>query len=100
MSGGSYNYICYADIEGLLQNEDQIESMAEQLSLLGHREAAKETLEIFNDLVESRNRIEAKKERLESVWRAVEWWASGDSGQEGVNKALAQYRGEEQDDEQ
>ena len=37
-------------------------------------------------------RLQARLDRLNSVWRAVEWMDSGDSGKDSVEKAVNKYR--------
>lgn len=96
MSGGSYDYLCYKDAADLFIYENQLQSMSDRLARLGYAEdAAKETEEVILILRQFQNRLNARLERLSPVWRAVEWWDSCDSSEDGVKMALKEYRGEE-----
>ena len=57
----------------------------------------KETEELIIILRQFQNRVNARLERLSPVWRAVEWWDSCDTSEDGVKKALSEYRGENND---
>jgi hypothetical protein len=95
MSGGSYDYLCHKDIEDLFNMDRQLQEMSDRLAGLGYADdAARETQEFILNLRQFRNRIEAAAKRLNGVWYAVEWWDSGDYGEEQVKEALAEYRGE------
>jgi len=93
MSGGSYNYLCHANADDLINKTGDIQDMADRLASLGYaQDAAKETQALLLTVRQYENRIQAMKERLHDIWRAVEWWESGDSGEEGVRDALDKYR--------
>jgi len=93
MSGGSYDYICHADLDSLLHKQEQVQRMADRLAQLGYAEdAAKETQELLLTLRQFENRINAMQGRLQAVWRSVEWWDSCDTSEDGVNMALDEYR--------
>ncbi len=91
MSGGNYNYLFINDSSDLLsgQHDTDLQSMADRLAELGYAsDAAIETQQLLLAIRQSRNRLEASRKRLESLWRAVEWWDSGDSSEEEVKTAL------------
>ena len=93
MSGGSYNYICFADVVDLFHNQRNIESMYDRLHSLGYADdAANETIDMLVMIRDAYSTIENYRKRLEPVWKAVEWWDSNDSGEEEVKKALDEYR--------
>jgi hypothetical protein len=93
MSGGSYDYLCCKNIGDLLYEEEKIQNMADRLAKLGYAsDAVKETLKILLTLRQFKNQIDTMKDRLSVVWKAVEWWDSGDSGEDEVKKALEEYR--------
>ncbi len=96
MSGGSYNYLCYAqDLEDLQSHRHELEAMATRLAGLGYaQDAARETEELLLLLQQWEVRAAARLQRLTAVWKAVEWWDSCDSGEDGVQAALAKYRGD------
>lgn len=98
MSGGSYNYLCHAwDLDDLLEHRAGLEKMSARLAGLGWAEdAARETEELLVMLRQWQVRAETRMERLREVWKAVEWWDSGDWGEDQVRAALAKYRGDKE----
>jgi len=93
MSGGSYDYLFYKDPDELLNSLSTIQDMTDRLAGLGYADdAASETEYLLLTIRQFENRISTMKARLEDVWRAVEWWDSNDSGEDGVKKALDAYR--------
>ena len=93
MSGGSYDYLCLKDSDTLLEMKHQIEAMSARLAGLGYAEdAALETEDVLLTVRQFENRMQARIDRLRDVWRAVEWWDSGDSGEDSVKAALEEYR--------
>ena len=96
MSGGSYNYLCYKDSSQLLSGEadEDLQEMADSLTELKYAEdAAKETQDLLLIIKQSRDRIEASRKRLEAIWHSLEWWMSGDSGENEFKEELEKYRG-------
>lgn len=79
MSGGSWDCLCFDDIDKLCDREDNIQAMADRLASDNLPLAAKETQELLATLRMFKNRISVLKERLEPVWRAVEWCDSCDT---------------------
>lgn len=96
MSGGSYNYLCHKfDTQDLLNATEELRQMSDRLAGLGYaQDAAQETEQLLLTLRQVQNRVSAIQQRLAPVWRAIEWWDSCDSGEDGVKAALARYRGE------
>jgi hypothetical protein len=97
VSGGSYNYlgsVC-ADLGGLLDQREDLRSMADRLAGLGYAEdAAAETEELLVMLRQWETRAGVRVRRLRDVWKAVEWWDSCDWGEKQVHEALKAYRGD------
>lgn len=95
MSGGSYDHLCHAfDLDDLLGKRGSLREMADRLAGLGYAEdAAKETEELLVLLNQWSVRAEVRRNRLAEVWKAVEWWDSGDRSEGAVREALAAYRG-------
>lgn len=92
MSGGSYNYLCIKDFPEICEKQSDINDMVDRLIKLGYIDAAKET-ESVNLMIDAfQVRIEARLERLQKVWHAVEWFDSNDWGIEDVKKAIKEYR--------
>jgi len=95
MSGGSFDYLCFSDVDQLLEKRRSLQEMSDFLSKLGYaKDAALETEEIILMLNQIEVRIGARVRRLSDVWKAVEWWQSGDSGEDDLKKALKGYREE------
>jgi len=93
MSGGSYNYLCYANPDELINKTVDLQDMADRLAGLGYApDAARETQELLLIVRQFENRIAAATGRLQKVWKAVEWWDSGDSSEDGVKTSLDDYR--------
>lgn len=98
MSGGSYEYLCFKDSRDILDAEEQLQQMADRLAKLGYAsDAAKETEDTLLLIRQFRNRLDARIERLSGVWKGIEWWDSGDRGEEEFKRDLAEYRGEDSD---
>jgi hypothetical protein len=82
MSGGSYKYL-YFQVSELGGNRGELESMAARLDGLPYAaQAAAATRRILEAISD---------EKLAAVWRAVEWWDSGDYGEDQVREAVAEY---------
>lgn len=95
MSGGSYEYLQSMELDDFIRTEEQLLRMRDRLSGLGYAEdAALETERLIQMLRQAKVRLSVKIERLGPVWKAVEWWDSGDSGEDQVKSALKEYRGE------
>lgn len=88
MSGGSYNYLCFADSSELGSKQEEIQKMASRLLELGFDDEAKETKRIIDAL----RAVHKKAESLYHVWHAIEWMDSGDSGLEQVNESVSARR--------
>lgn len=97
MSGGSYDYLCHIfDVRDVDSKTYALREMADRLAGLGYAEdAARETEETLLLYRQFEVRMMTRIERLRGVWKAVEWWDSADSGEEGVHAALAKYRGDD-----
>ena len=55
-------------------------------------DAARESAELLMIIKQFETRAEVIADRLNGVWKAVEWWDSCDIGEESVKKALEDYR--------
>lgn len=91
--GGSYDYLFAKDARDMINEEDNLERMAERLMGLGYaNDAAHETLALLLTIRQYRIYTQSIIQRLSTIWQNVEWWDSGDGGEEGVKLALALYR--------
>lgn len=95
MSGGSFNYLCHREPNELMVGGlGDMEEMVDALAGVGYApDAAKETVKLIAEVRAAEARLEALTERLRPVWRAMEWWTSGDTGEADFKAALAKYRG-------
>jgi Zn-dependent oligopeptidase len=92
MSGGSYEYLCWTQPGDLLHKTDQLEAMVERLDGLPYaREAANQTREVLQEVRGFIEEMDRHREDLAGVWKAVEWWDSGDSSEDDAREAIAEY---------
>ena len=92
MSGGSFNYLCWAQPLDLLNKRQDISDMVKALSDAGHIDAAAETETILLVLNHFEALMQARIDRLSPVWKAIEWKRSGDWGKDAVDEAFREYR--------
>jgi hypothetical protein len=94
MSGGSFNYLHSKFPEDLMvSGQSDLGDMIDALAVLGYaKDAAVESAGVLADICACQVRLEAKLRRLEGVWKAMEWWQSGDWSENVFKRALADYR--------
>jgi hypothetical protein len=92
VSGGSYNYLCFAeDVADLAEKRAELEQMHDRLAALPWaRTAADETARLMAALDRIDSRVRNSKE-LREVWRAVEWWDSCDYSEKQAREAVRDY---------
>lgn len=89
MSGGSYNYLCWAaDNAELESRRSDITAMAERLEKSEYRKAARATRDVLRLL----DAAERAAHALGDVWHAVEWADSGDCGEDAVAEEVAKLK--------
>ena len=94
MSGGSFNYLCFKSAEDLFGDQEELEHMVDVLATLGYaQDAAEASARLLNEVRKAEVRINTLLEDLSPVWRAVEWWHSGDTSEDGFKRALDKWRG-------
>lgn len=98
MSGGSFNYLCYREVDDLINSQDDLESMRNALIKYGYEDIAKDTQRLIEYIKSARCTIETLGNMLEPVFHAVEWYESGDYSKETMIKVLEKYRKKEVDD--
>jgi hypothetical protein len=92
MSGGSYGYLCYVeDATDLTEKRGELEKMRERLSGLPWAHAAAVETERIAAAVRRLDAYLEASRSLMDVWRAVEWWDSGDTGEDAVRLAAREY---------
>lgn len=87
MSGGSFNYLFVQDVDGLAQQRETIQRMADVLRNSGYESIAKDTEEILQLFEQA----EQKATKLKDVWHAVEWWVSNDWSEQDAKEAAEKY---------
>lgn len=99
MSGGSFNYVCFADEWNVWEKTHDLEAMEAFLTRLkGAEEPAAELVELLAIIRQSRTRVAVHLKRLRPVMQAAEWWQSGDYGEAQFREAVAEYRGDAKPD--
>lgn len=87
MSGGSYDYLCF-NADDLGRRRGDLACMAERLEgLPWAAQAAADTRRCLKALDEA----SALAERLSDAWRAIEWWDSGDYGEDSAREEVEGY---------
>lgn len=94
MSGGSWNYLYCKDIDELMNGSstELLQDMADRLNSAGFEDAAKDTQRLVEYIKSASIRIETLFETLSPVFKAVEWFDSGDWGKETLNNEVLKYR--------
>jgi hypothetical protein len=94
MSGGSFNYICFKEtIDELSGYDEDIIAMSNALHALGYAWPAVETERILA-IIERANeevRMILEDKKLAQLWKAVEWYHSGDWEREVVSRAFTDF---------
>ena len=92
MSGGSFNYLCHKELDDFFQNTEELQSMADSLSEAGAQDASVLTNSIVYQVNKTRAIVEPMMSDLYEVWHAMEWWRSGDYGDETFKEKLKEWR--------
>ena len=94
MSGGSYNYLgaCPPELAG---REGDIRDMRDRLRGLGANPAAQLAYQRTELVLSMLITAKAVADGLQDVWHAIEWWDSGDWGEDGAMEALEKWRKEQ-----
>ena len=93
MIGGSYDYLCFKAPDEILGHEETIERMANDLAELGYAaDVAAATWDIILATRAFEVRLGAALDRIKPIWRAREWWQSGDTGEDDFKRQLEEYR--------
>jgi len=96
MSGGSFNYLCYVEVDALLSGErdESLHDMVDALRAHGAEDAAAETERLLAICEGQRARVTARLERLADLWHAMEWWQSCDTTEDDWKVELEKWREE------
>ena len=92
MSGGSHNYLCYAEMPDIIGRTEDMEEMEQDLIELGYTDIAKDVRRLIEYCKSAQIRIGVLFEQLEDVFHDVEWYRSADISKETLIERLEQYR--------
>lgn len=92
MSGGSFNYLCDMNAHGIMNNTYQLQQMTNSLRAYGHEAEARETERLISIVNRVSDNLTARIRDLAPVWKAVEWYASGDWGFETIKQVVEEHR--------
>ena len=101
MSGGSWSYLYSREFDELIQSEniELLADMADYLNQNGYEDVAKDTMRLVEYIKSAKIRVETLLEMLSPVFKAVEWYCSGDWGKDRVGKVIEEYRNGKGDSE-
>jgi hypothetical protein len=98
MSGGSFDYLCYAvEIGTLGERRGAIEAMAQALDEYDQPAAAK-AADRTRAVLAALDAADELARQLSDVWHAVEWHHSSDWGEEDVLEVLQKHWGGDADE--
>ena len=92
MSGGSHNYLCWAQMPDIISRTADMEDMEQTLIQEGYTDIAKDVRRLIEYCKSAEIRISVLFEQLEDVFHDIEWYHSADIGKETLIKRLEQYR--------
>lgn len=95
MSGGSYDYLCFAELEDLFNRKGHLSNMTDRLMELGYPQLALENMEFALDLRRFKLNFGTRQKRLREIWHTIEWLDSGDYGVDTARKHLDKLLEEE-----
>lgn len=87
MSGGSYNYLYYADSSDIGNKISDMQDMIDRLNNLGHHHLAMDTQLIINKIKD----IDFMLDKIREVWKAVEYCDSGDWSKDEIEQEVKNY---------
>ena len=96
MSGGSYNYLCFEQFPEVIERTEDMNKIQFRLRQLGAHGIADDVDELIKYCREAKETIEPLFERLYGVFHAIEWFDSGDIGEDDVKEEFKRYRNEKQ----
>ncbi len=91
MSGGSNNYLCYAESDIIGRTAD-MEDIEQTLIRLGYTDIARDVRRLIEYCKSAEIRIGVLFEQLQDVFHDVEWYHSADIGKATLIKKLEEYR--------
>src|SRR5437868_3372794 len=92
MSGGSYDYLYLAfDAEEIIRKREALSRMSERLAALPWAHVAAVETERIAAAIRRLDSYIAASQPLTDVWHSIEWWDSGDSGEDQAREAARKY---------
>lgn len=95
MSGGSYNYLCWKDVPELFNSLEELELIRDRLIELKAEDAGAATQELVVKIKQFKTELASAKNRMEDIWKAVEWLDSCDDSEETFRQHLKKWRKDE-----
>lgn len=92
MSGGSLDYLCFAEPGELFDRVREMEEVEQFLTEHGAEDIASDVRRLIEYIKTAQNRIGVLFDQLSDIFHAVEWRMSGDYGDNDVQLAVSQYR--------
>lgn len=92
MSGGSWDYLYCKDIDEIMASAEDLQDMSDRLMALGYTDVAQDTQRLVEYVHSARIRIDSLFKALSPVFKAVEWFDSGDWGGETLDDEIWKYR--------
>lgn len=92
MSGGSHNYLCYANMPEIVSRTADMAEVEQELIELGYTDIAKDVRRLIEYCKSAQIRIGVLFEQLEDVFHDVEWYCSADIEKETLIERLEKYR--------
>jgi len=97
VSGGSYNYLHAKDTRELFDAVNDLQAARDRIAGLGYaNEAAQAVTELLDSIREFDQTTTDRMARIGGVLRALEWWDSNDTDEDGFRRALDALRDEAQ----
>jgi succinate dehydrogenase/fumarate reductase flavoprotein subunit len=91
MSGGSFEYLCQKDAAEVLAVLETVRRMAATLEEeFGH--LAKDAVDATLGIVRRGEELQEEIDDLKDLWKAVEWWQSGDYGRDRALVELGKWK--------
>lgn len=92
MSGGAYDYFYERDTaEDILEHRSDLEQMVATCKAHDKKEAFRLLNDLYLDLEYMATVIEQKHEKLNKIMHDLEWWQSGDTGEEDFDKTVDEF---------
>lgn len=97
MSGGSFNYLFCKECHELFEkrNVSELEDMERELMQLGYDDVAKDFRRLIEYIKSARNRVGVLAEMLNPIMHDIEWYCSGDIGEDTLAKTIEKYRNDD-----